>query len=294
MTAFPATESTAPDLSAPILSVRELTTTIHTRGDARAVVENVSFDLVRGRSLAVVGESGAGKSMLIRSLLGVHAPGVDARVRGSARVMGVDMATADAFERRRVLRESIGMIHQDPLRSLNPTYRVGTQLTESRAFGNQRPSRRSLHRRAIEAMAAVGFRDPVREARLLPHELSGGQRQRIGIAAATLNEPALLIGDEPTTALDVTVQKRVLDLIDEMRERTGAALLLVTHDLAVAAERCDDLIVMRAGSVVEAGPTLQLLTAPEHPYTRALIDAIPRLDGPRTRRLCTPTEGNLS
>ncbi|UCR89459.1 ABC transporter ATP-binding protein [Mycetocola spongiae] len=282
------------NIPAPVLSVRGLATVIHGREGERTVVEDVSFDLAPGRSLAVVGESGAGKSMLIRSLLGLHAPGVDARVSGSALIAGVDMVSAGDRARRRVLRESVGMIHQDPLRSLNPTYRVGTQLTESLTFRKNPPPRSRLRARAIAAMSAVGFRDPERESRRFPHELSGGQRQRIGIAAATLNEPALLIGDEPTTALDVTVQKRVLDLIDEMRARTGASLLLITHDLGVAAERCDDLIVMRAGRVVEAGPAARLLTHPAHPYTRSLIDAIPRLDGPRPRRLRTPSEGTQS
>lgn len=283
--------SAAPDT---VLAVRSLTTTIHRRGVESTVVDDVSFSIRAGRSLAVVGESGAGKSMLIRSLLGIHPPGLDARVTGSVELAGVDMLNTGASARRRVLAAQVGMIHQDPLRSLNPTYRVGQQLTEVLTFGRTRPSRSALRRRAIDAMAAVGFRDPEHEARRFPHELSGGQRQRIGIAAATLTDPVLLIGDEPTTALDVTVQKRVLDLIDERRKRTGASLLLVTHDLGVAAERCDDLIVMRAGSVVESGPAQQLLTQPAHPYTRALIDAIPRLDGPRPRRLRTLAEGTLS
>jgi ABC-type dipeptide/oligopeptide/nickel transport system ATPase component len=193
-----------------------------------------------------------------------------------------------------MLSESVGMIHQDPLRSLNPTYRVGEQLTEALQFRPRPPSRRERLRIAVERMTQVGFRNPEREARRYPHELSGGQRQRIGIAAATLTEPALLIGDEPTTALDVTVQKRVLDLIDEQRRRTGASLLLVTHDLGVAAERCDDILVMRAGRVLEAGPTAQVLSEPQHPYTQALLGSIPRLTGPRPRRLQTLSEGALS
>lgn len=276
-----------------VLDVQGLTTRIRNRGVETVVVDDVSFRLEAGRSIAIVGESGAGKSMLIRSLLGVHPAGLDARVEGEVTLAGADMRRIGAGERRRVLGESVGMIHQDPLRSLNPTYRVGVQLTEALAFGAAPGSRRTLRERAIDAMRTVGFRDPERESRRYPHELSGGQRQRIGISAAAITDPALLIGDEPTTALDVTVQKRVLDLIDEMRERTGASFLLITHDLGVAAERCDEIIVMRAGRVVERGPSSQIITAPAHPYTQALINAIPRLDGPRPHRLPT-LEGTLS
>lgn len=284
-----------PDRIEPLLEVSGLTTRIRRRGGTdRVVVDDVSFRLERGRSLAVVGESGAGKSMLIRSLLGIHTPGVDARVTGSAVLEGTDMVSASATRRRERLVGSVGMIHQDPLRSLNPVYPVGVQLTEVLSFGRRRAARGVRHRRAVDALTDVGFRDAEHEARRHPFELSGGQRQRVGIAAAALTEPALLIGDEPTTALDVTVQKRVLDLIDEMRSRTGAALLMVTHDLAVAAERCDDLIVMRAGRVVEAGPVADVLAEPSTAYTRSLVDAIPRLDGPRVRRLRTPSEGALS
>ncbi|MDO9397149.1 MAG: ABC transporter ATP-binding protein [Herbiconiux sp.] len=277
----------------PILEVRDLTATVLRHGTTRTVVEGVGFTLERGRSLGIVGESGAGKSMLIRSILGVHPVGVTMRVTGSVRLDGHDMLALSARERRRVLATAVGLIHQDPLRSLNPTIRVGDQLTEVLTFAGaaRRPDR---VRRGIDLMRSVGFRAPESEARRYPHELSGGQRQRIGIGAAALTEPALLIGDEPTTALDVTVQKRVLDLMDETRSRTGSSMLLVTHDLGVASERCDELVVMRDGRIVEAGITSEVVAAPAHPYTRALLDSIPRLDGPRLRRLRTPAEGALS
>jgi ABC-type dipeptide/oligopeptide/nickel transport system ATPase component len=214
-------------------------------------------------------------------------------VTGSVRLDGHDLLALRGRERRRALATSVGMIHQDPLRSLNPTIRVGAQLTEVLAFaGTATRSERS--RRGIELMRKVGFRAPESESRRYPHELSGGQRQRIGIGAAALTEPTLLIGDEPTTALDVTVQKRVLDLMDETRSRTGSSMLLVTHDLGVASERCDDLVVMRGGRIIEAGTTAEVIAAPEHPYTRDLLDSIPRLDGPRLRRLRTPAEGARS
>jgi len=279
--------------SEPILEVRDLTATVLGRGTERTVVEGVTFSLARGRSLGIVGESGAGKSMLIRSILGVHPPGVTMRVTGTVRLDGHDMLALRGRERRRALATSVGMIHQDPLRSLNPTIRVGDQLTETLTFADT-AGRRERARRGVELMRSVGFRNPETESRRYPHELSGGQRQRIGIGAAALTEPALLIGDEPTTALDVTVQKRVLDLMDETRSRTGSSMLLVTHDLGVAAERCDEIVVMRAGRIVEAGITAEVIAAPAHHYTRALLDSIPRLDGPRLRRLRTSADGALS
>ncbi|MDQ0647044.1 ABC-type dipeptide/oligopeptide/nickel transport system ATPase component [Microbacterium natoriense] len=278
----------------PVLHVENLTTIATRRGVDNTVVDGVNLSLPAGGSLAIVGESGAGKSMLIRSILGIHPPGVSMRVSGRVMLDGHDMLSLRGRAHRRALARSVGMVHQDPLRSLNPTFRVGTQLTEALSFAGSGGGRRGRTARAIDAMREVGFRSPDVESRRYPHELSGGQRQRIGISAATLTEPALLIGDEPTTALDVIVQKRVLDLMDEMRERTGASLLLVTHDLGVAAERCDEIVVMRAGKIVEAGRTTTMLSAPTHPYTRSLLESIPRLDGPRPHRLPTPAEGALS
>ncbi|MEZ3161149.1 ABC transporter ATP-binding protein [Microbacterium sp. BWT-B31] len=278
----------------PVLKVENLITTATRRGLENTVVDGVSFAIPAGGSLAIVGESGAGKSMLIRSILGIRPPGVSMRVSGRVLLDGHDILSLRGRDHRQALARSVGMVHQDPLRSLNPTFRVGTQLTESLSFAGVGGGRRGRASRAVDAMRKVGFRNPDAESRRYPHELSGGQRQRIGISAATLAEPALLIGDEPTTALDVTVQKRVLDLMDEMRERTGASLLLVTHDLGVAAERCEEIIVMRAGKIVEAGPTSTMLSAPSHPYTRGLLESIPRLDGPRPHRLLTSAEGALS
>jgi len=287
--------ATNPNATNPnaILEVRDLTATVLHHGTERTVVEGVTFSLARGRSLGIVGESGAGKSMLIRSILGVHPPGVTLRVTGGVTLDGHNMLALRGRERRRALATSVGMIHQDPLRSLNPTIRVGDQLTETLAFAGS-ATRAERTRRSLELMRGVGFRSPQSESRRYPHELSGGQRQRIGIGAAALTEPALIIGDEPTTALDVTVQKRVLDLMHETRLRTGSSMLLVTHDLGVAAERCDEIIVMRAGRIVEAGLIAEVIAAPKHLYTRSLLDSIPRLDGPRLRRLRTPAEGTLS
>ncbi|MGO2112190.1 MAG: ATP-binding cassette domain-containing protein [Pseudoclavibacter sp.] len=214
-------------MNAPVLDVRNLTAAITHRGPARVVVDDVSFELEAGRSLAIVGESGAGKSMLVRSILGVHPPGVDIRVTGSVTLDGHDMLALRGRAKRRVLAASVGMIHQDPLRSLNPTYRVGQQLTETLEFSGA-AGRRTRQQKAVAAMEQTGFRAAAEESRRFPHELSGGQRQRIGISAATLTEPALLIGDEPTTALDVTVQRRVLDVMDETRCSSSTRCVRVT------------------------------------------------------------------
>lgn len=274
----------------PALKVRNLRTTFHTGRGSVEAVRGVSLTLEAGSSLAVVGESGAGKSVLMRSIIGIQPRGTRVTTTGSAEVAGTQMLGLRERERRRILGRSVGLIYQDPLTSLNPAYPVGDQLVE--ALINHQPDlgRSQRRRRGIEMLELMGFDDPERILRAYPDELSGGQRQRIGIAAAAICEPGLLIGDEPTTALDVTVQKQVLDLLDSLRQRSGSAFLLVTHDLALASERCDQVAVMRHGLIVEQGPAPRVLTAPEHPYTRALLGCIPRLDGPRPRRLATVPE----
>lgn len=285
---------TAADTRDPVVSVRDLRVAVRSGREWKTVVEDVSFDLPTGGSLAVVGESGAGKSMLLRSILGIHPPGVDIDIAGEVTLAGKDMRALSDRARRRHVATATGVIHQDPLRSLNPTYAVGTQLTEAHEFVPPRWSGARRRQDAVAGLRSVGFNDPEREAKRYPHQLSGGQRQRVGIAAATLLEPTLLIGDEPTTALDVTVQRRVLDLIDELRQRTGSSLLMVTHDLGVAAERCDAVLVMRHGRVIESGATAEVLRSPAHPYTRALLRSIPRLDGPRPKRLAVENSGGAA
>ncbi|MEU3651759.1 ABC transporter ATP-binding protein [Streptomyces sp. NPDC032161] len=243
-------------------------------GDVRAV-EDLSFSLEAGGALGVVGESGSGKSASAYALLGLHR-GTGAEVRGSIRVAGVDVDTADDAELRALRGAKAAMVFQDPLSSLDPYYAVGDQIAEVYRVHN-RVSRRAARARAAQVLDRVGIPDAVRRSRSRPHEFSGGMRQRALIAMALACEPRLLIADEPTTALDVTVQAQILDLLHDLRRETGMGLLLVTHDVGVAAESVDEVLVMRSGRAVERGPVGEVLVAPREPYTRALLAAVPRI-----------------
>ncbi|MFJ6568367.1 dipeptide ABC transporter ATP-binding protein [Streptomyces sp. NPDC091292] len=250
-------------------------------GDVRAV-DGLSFTLAKGAALGLVGESGSGKSTVASALLGLHR-GTGARVTGTVRVAGVDVQGPDAVatgdELRRLRGGKAAMVFQDPLSSLDPYYAVGDQIAEVYRV-HTRASRRAARARAVDVLDRVGIPDAARRARSRPHEFSGGMRQRALIAMALACEPDLLIADEPTTALDVTVQAQILDLLHTLRRETGMGLLLVTHDVGVAAESVDDVLVMRGGRAVERGPVAEVLGAPRDPYTRALLQAVPRVDGP--------------
>ncbi|MFI5616411.1 dipeptide ABC transporter ATP-binding protein [Streptomyces sp. NPDC051567] len=245
-------------------------------------VDGISFTLEPGRALGIVGESGSGKSTVAAALLGLH-HGTGARLTGTVRVDGTEVGTAGPAALRRLRGGSAAMVFQDPLSSLDPYYAVGDQIAEVHRVHTD-VSRRAARARAVEVLDRVGIPDAARRSRARPHEFSGGMRQRALIAMALACEPRLLIADEPTTALDVTVQAQILDLLHGLREERGLALLLVTHDVGVAAESVDDLLVMRDGAVVERGPVGTALAAPADPYTRALLAAVPRLDGPRAAR----------
>ncbi|MGA4839749.1 dipeptide ABC transporter ATP-binding protein [Streptomyces sp. G45] len=250
-------------------------------GDVTAV-DGVSFTLERGAALGLVGESGSGKSTVASALLGLHR-GTGARVSGSVRVGGTDVGAATDAELRRLRGPVAAMVFQDPLSSLDPYYAVGDQIAEvyrTHAGG----SRRAARARAVEVLDRVGIADAARRARSRPHEFSGGMRQRALIAMALACGPELLIADEPTTALDVTVQAQILDLLHGLRAETGMGLLLVTHDVGVAAESIDDVLVMRHGRVVERGAVGDVLSAPEEAYTQELLSAVPRVDAERDRR----------
>ncbi|MFD8887659.1 dipeptide ABC transporter ATP-binding protein [Streptomyces erythrochromogenes] len=242
-------------------------------------VDGVSFTLEAGRALGIVGESGSGKSTVAAALLGLHR-GTGARLSGTVRVGGTDVAAAAPAELRRLRGGTAAMVFQDPLSSLDPYLAIGDQIAEVHRI-HSGASRRAARARAVEVLDRVGIADAVRRSRARPHEFSGGMRQRALIAMALACEPRLLIADEPTTALDVTVQAQILDLLHGLREERGLGLLLVTHDVGVAAESVDELLVMRDGSAVERGPVASVLAAPAEPYTRALLAAVPRLDGPR-------------
>ncbi|MCX5399584.1 ABC transporter ATP-binding protein [Streptomyces sp. NBC_00102] len=250
-------------------------------GPVRAV-DGLSFTLEKGAALGVVGESGSGKSASAYALLGLHR-GTGAVVGGSVTVAGVDVRAADETGLRALRGAKAAMVFQDPLSSLDPYYAVGDQIAEVYRV-HHRVSRRAARARAVEVLGRVGIPDPVRRSRSRPHEFSGGMRQRVLIAMALVCEPDLLVADEPTTALDVTVQAQVLDLLHELRRETGMGLVLVTHDVGVAAESVDDVLVMKDGREVEHGTVAEVLGAPRHAYTRALLSAVPRVDAPRERR----------
>ncbi|MFF9848783.1 ABC transporter ATP-binding protein [Streptomyces litmocidini] len=262
----------------PLVEVDRLTVEFPREDDAVRAVDGLSFTLEAGRALALVGESGSGKSTVAGALLGLHR-GTGARLGGTVRVDGIDVATAGPAELRRLRGGVAAMVFQDPLSALDPYHSVGDQIAE--VYRIHRPgSRKAARARAIEVLDRVGIPDAARRSRSRPHEFSGGMRQRALLAMALACEPELLVADEPTTALDVTVQAQILDLLHELRRETGTALLLVTHDVGVAAESVDEVLVMRHGREVERGPVTGVLGAPSAPYTRALLSAVPRLDGP--------------
>ncbi|MFD9005288.1 dipeptide ABC transporter ATP-binding protein [Streptomyces sp. NPDC059582] len=242
---------------------------------ALRAVDGLSFRLEKGAALGLVGESGSGKSTVASALLGLHR-GTGAAVGGSVRVAGTDVQQASDDELRRLRGGRAAMVFQDPLSSLDPYYAIGDQIAEVHRV-HTRASRRAARARAVEVLERVGIPDAVRRSRSRPHEFSGGMRQRALIAMALACEPDLLIADEPTTALDVTVQAQILDLLHTLREETGMGLLLVTHDVGVAAESVDDVLVMRHGQAVEHGPVADVLGAPSRAYTRELLAAVPRV-----------------
>ncbi|BBE74645.1 ABC transporter ATP-binding protein [Oharaeibacter diazotrophicus] len=264
-------------MSAPLLDIVGLSA-VSDRDGGAPVLSDVSLRLERGRVRGLVGESGAGKSTIAKALLGIL-PRTVRVVGGHVLFEGRDLLAMAAAERRRVLGTEIVLIPQDPMTSLNPSRRIGAQIVDGLVVGRGL-GRREATARAAAMLAEVQIRDPERVMRSYPHELSGGMRQRVLIAAAFVMEPKLVVADEPTTALDVTVQKQILRLIRGLQEAHGTAVVFVTHDLGVVAKICDDVTLLWTGRVVEAGPVEAMLTRPTHPYTRALIAASPRHDRP--------------
>ena len=244
---------------------------------ARRVVCDVGFRLARGRTLALVGESGSGKSLTALALLGLLPPGAVAT--GRIRLAGHDVLTANAATLQRLRGGVAGMVFQEPMNSLNPLARIGPQIVEAMRL-HPRPagalSAAAARSRAVALLAEVGFPDGATRLDAFPHQLSGGQRQRVMIAIALANDPALLIADEPTTALDVTIQAQILKLLADEKAARGLALLLISHDLAIVQRYADDVCVMKDGAVVEAGPVVRVFADPQHPYTRMLLAAEPR------------------
>ena len=258
----------------PLLSVRDLAIRFDVDGRDEAAVDGVSFEVRRGEVLALVGESGSGKSVSAMSILGLLP--ANATVSGSIQFDGADLTALAPADLRALRGSRIAMIFQDPLAALNPVFSIGFQIEEAVRQHDRTLSRAAVRDRAVDLLRAVEVPEPARRLRQFPHELSGGQCQRVMIAMALAADPELLIADEPTTALDVTVQAEVLDVLRRLRERTGASILLITHDMGVVADLADRVVVMRAGHVVETNDAEALFTEPREEYTRDLLAAVPR------------------
>jgi peptide/nickel transport system ATP-binding protein len=264
-------------MDAAVLTVDDLRTHFYTRDGVVKAVDGVSLSLARRETLGVVGESGCGKSVTALSIMRLVPPHAGRIVAGSVRFDGKELLALDADAMRAIRGNRISMIFQEPMTSLNPVMTVGRQIAETVALHQRLPPRAALDR-AIEMLSLVRIPDTRRRAGEYPHQLSGGMRQRVMIAIAMVCTPAILIADEPTTALDVTIQAQILDLMLEMKARTGAAVMLITHDLGVIAETAQRVVVMYAGRKVEEAPVKALFARPRHPYTRGLMTSIPRLN----------------
>ncbi|MBE0475954.1 MAG: ABC transporter ATP-binding protein [Coriobacteriia bacterium] len=271
------------EAAAPLLRVEDLRTYFDTDEGVVKAVDGVSFELARGRTLGVVGESGCGKTVLALSVLGlVQRPG--RVVSGSACYEGVELVGAPETELRGVRGAEIAMVFQDPLTALNPVLTVGRQVVEAiRAHAD--PGREEARARAVELLRRVGIPGAERRFDDYPHQFSGGMRQRAMIAMALACDPSILIADEPTTALDVTIQAQILALMEDLRRDSGSSILLITHDLRVVAGMADDVMVMYAGRRVEAGPVEEVFSEPRHPYTIGLLGSLPALDSKRAGAL---------
>jgi peptide/nickel transport system ATP-binding protein len=259
-----------------LLEVGDLRTSFRTSQGLVRAVDGVSINLARGRTLGIVGESGSGKSVFARSLMNLL-PSSAETAHGTVRFDGVDLRGMATRDIRKLWGAEIAMVFQDPMTSLNPVVRVGRQITEGVRF-HTRLSQKQAKEHALQLLADVGIPDPRSRLDVYPHQMSGGMRQRVAIAIALACSPKLLLADEPTTALDVTIQRQILDLLQRLQADRGMAMILITHDLGVAAGRTDEIAVMYAGRVVERAPTTVLFDHMSHPYTQALLASIPRLE----------------
>jgi oligopeptide/dipeptide ABC transporter ATP-binding protein len=266
----------------PLLQVKDLRTSFFTSdGEVRAV-DGVTFDIDDGRTVGLVGESGCGKSVTALSIIQLLPSGTSRIVGGEVQFQGRDLARLRKEEMRRIRGNEISMIFQEPMTSLNPVMTVGNQISET-VRQHHGASRSEARDRAIEMLNLVKIAEPRKRIGNFPHQFSGGQRQRVMIAMALACTPKLLIADEPTTALDVTIQAQILELIGELRQRLGMAVLLITHDLGIIAERADDVAVMYAGKIVESAKPEAIFNRPKHPYTIGLLNSMPGRRAPKTR-----------
>jgi peptide/nickel transport system ATP-binding protein len=261
----------------PLLEVRDLRTEFHTDDGAFRAVDGVGFSLGKGRSLGIVGESGCGKSVTALSIMGLVPQPPGRIVSGEILLDGTDLLRLSAAAMRDLRGNQMAMIFQEPMTSLNPAFTIGDQIVEG-LLRHRSLGRDAARRQAIEMLRRVRIPSPESRYDDYPHRLSGGMRQRVMIAMALVCEPRLLIADEPTTALDVTIQAQILDLMRILREETGTAIVLITHDLGVVAEFADDVVVMYAGRIIEQASVEALFADPQHPYTIGLLGSIPRLD----------------
>lgn len=275
-----------------ILAVKNLGLSFESEDQLQEVLSEVSFSVAEGEIVGIIGESGSGKSMTARSITRLLPDNARLSSESQITFKGEDVLSMKPRAMRRILGEEIGMIFQDPLSSLNPTMTVGQQIVEVLRL-HKKLSRRAARAKAIDLMIAIGIKEAASRFKLYPHEFSGGMRQRIMIAIALAAKPSLLIADEPTTALDVTIQAQILALIKQLQAELGLSVLLISHDFGVVAQICTRVIVMQAGRIVEQGPIEEIFARPRHPYTRLLLDAVPRLEQDKVSRKVTGEEQAL-
>lgn len=273
-------------MAGKLLEVQNLTTGFVTEQGIAKATDRISLSVEKGKTLCIVGESGSGKSVASLSIMRLIDYAGGTIFEGSIRFNGEDLSTKSQKEMINVRGEKISMIFQDPMSALNPVFTIGDQIAESLQL-HQKLSKKECWDRAIDMLRMVGIPDPEMRAKQYPHEMSGGMRQRVVIAMALVCKPELLIADEPTTALDVTVQAQILDLLQRLQQELGMAIVLITHDMGVAAEMADRIAVMYAGKIVEEGSVEEIFDHPSHPYTVGLLNSIPGLEGARGEELYT-------
>ncbi|MDQ0163250.1 ABC transporter ATP-binding protein [Bacillus alveayuensis] len=270
-----------------VLKVKDLKCHFHTRKGIVKAVDGVNFEVKKGEILAIVGESGSGKSVTSQAIMRLIGQKNNERIEGKIFFRGENLLEKSEEEMRRLRGNRISMIFQDPMTSLNPAYRVGSQIAEVPQI-HEKKDKKSSWSIAIDMLHRVGIPSSEERANDYPHQFSGGMRQRSVIAMALASNPDLLIADEPTTALDVTIQAQILDLMNDLRNQMGTAIIMITHDLGIVAELCDSVAVMYAGRIVEQAPIKELFASPKHPYTRGLLASLPK---PGIRERLTPIEG---
>ncbi len=265
-------------MSEVILEVKDLATEFDTEQGVARALDDISFEVKAGETLGIVGESGCGKSVTALSILRLLPKPAGNIVSGEVIFKGQDLIRLPADDMHNIRGNRIAMIFQEPMTALNPVYRISRQLNETLALHNPEMNKAEINEASINMLKRVGIPAPERRMKEYPHQLSGGMRQRVMIAIALLCKPEILIADEPTTALDVTIQAQILQLLKDLQKETGMAIIFITHDLGVIAELCDRVVVMYGGRIIEQADILTLFDKPRHPYTRGLLNAIPRLD----------------